>query len=197
MVSEQASRLCRDMPARLPTSLPCTLKRSVYSSKGSADATDDDGRHFRRTTPPRVIEEGQPNLPSPDSPIRGRQKETPLNRAKELFGGNAKRLEPTNTAEITLEKHKSRRVKDTCNWIFELEEYLLWISGAGGLGKSILMSTMTGGLQEAFKKDKNCCARFFCLFDWRRLNTTGCYCTSSINGHCPMTHLIIWASRTT
>ncbi|KAF6236351.1 hypothetical protein HO173_005442 [Letharia columbiana] len=99
------------------------------------------------------------------------KKKTPLDKAKELFDDNAKRLEPTAAAETALEKHKSRREKDTCNWIFELEEYktwrsstessLLWVSGVGGLGKSILMSTVIDRLQEAFKEDKSCSAQYF------------------------------------
>lgn len=99
------------------------------------------------------------------------KKKTPLDKAKELFEDNAKRLEPTNAAETALKKHKSRREKDTCNWIFELEEYkdwrlstqnsLLWVSGVGGLGKSILMSTVIDGLQEAFEEDKDCSVQYF------------------------------------
>lgn len=99
------------------------------------------------------------------------KKKSPLDKAKELFEDNAKRLESTNAASTAFEKHKSRREKDTCNWIFELEEYkdwrssmessLIWVSGVGGLGKSILMSTVIGGLQETSKQDKGCCAQYF------------------------------------
>ena len=99
------------------------------------------------------------------------KKKTPLDKAKEQFEINAKRLEPTNLAETALEKHKSRREKDTCNWIFELEEYktwrsttessLLWVSGVGGLGKSILMSTVIDNLQGALKDDKCCSVQYF------------------------------------
>ena len=99
------------------------------------------------------------------------KKKTPLDKAKELFEDNAKRLESTNLAEIALEKHKSRREKDTCNWIFEHEAYknwrsstessLLWVSGVGGLGKSILMSNVVSALQEAFREDDGCSAQYF------------------------------------
>ena len=84
------------------------------------------------------------------------KKKTPLDKAKELFKENAKQLDPNNLADSALEKHKSRREKDTCNWIFELEEYknwrsstessLLWVSGVGSLGKSILISAVIDGL---------------------------------------------------
>ena len=104
------------------------------------------------------------------------RKKTPLDIAKELFDDNVKRLEPNNnTAELALEKNKSRREKDTCNWIFELEEYkswlsstessLLWVSGVGGLGKSILMSTVIEALQGACKEDKGCSAQYFFCSD--------------------------------
>ena len=99
------------------------------------------------------------------------KKKTPLDKARELFEDNAKRLEPNSLAEIALEKHKSRKEKDTCNWIFELDEYkiwrsstessLLWVSGVGGLGKSILMSTVIDGLKEAIKDDKSCSTQYF------------------------------------
>lgn len=99
------------------------------------------------------------------------KKKTPLDKAKEVFEDNAKRLDPTNLAETALEKHRSRREQGTCNWIFELEEYkkwrssmessLLWVSGVGGLGKSILMSTVIDNLQEAFKGDDSCSAQYF------------------------------------
>ena len=99
------------------------------------------------------------------------KKKTPLDKAKELFEDNDKHLDPNNLSDSALEKHRSRREKDTCNWIFELEEYknwrsstensLLWVSGVGGLGKSILMSTVIDGLQEAFKDDNSCSVQYF------------------------------------
>ena len=109
----------------------------------------------------RQLEEEKKNL----------KKKTPLDKAKELFEENVKRLDANDLAESALEKHRSRREKDTCNWIFELEEYkswlssaesnLLWVSGVGGLGKSILMSTVINRLQEAFKEEKDCSAQYF------------------------------------
>lgn len=99
------------------------------------------------------------------------KKKTPLDKAKDQFDEIAKRLEPTDAAETALEKHKSRREKDTCKWIFELERYknwrsstessLLWISGVGGLGKSILMSTVVDELREAFKEEQGYSAQYF------------------------------------
>ena len=99
------------------------------------------------------------------------KKKTPLDKAKELFKENVKQLDPNNLADSALEKHKSRREKDTCNWIFDLEEYknwrsstesgLLWVSGVGGLGKSILMSTVIDRLQEDFRDDNSCSTQYF------------------------------------
>ena len=109
----------------------------------------------------RQLEEDKKNM----------KKKTPLDKAREQFDDNAKRLEATDAAETALEKHKSRREKGTCNWIFELEKYrnwrsstdssLLWISGVGGLGKSILMSTVINELWEAFKEEQGCSAQYF------------------------------------
>lgn len=99
------------------------------------------------------------------------KKKTPLDKAREAFDDNAKRLEPTEASEIALKKHRSRREKDTCDWIFELEEYkewrsstessLLWVSGVGGLGKSILMSAVVDEIQRALTEDQCCSAQYF------------------------------------
>lgn len=103
------------------------------------------------------------------------KKKTPLDKAKELYDDYAKRLQHTGLAEVAFEKHKSRREKDTCSWIFELEEYrawrsstessLLWVSGVGALGKSILMSTVVESLKETFDQDKGCSAHYFFCSD--------------------------------
>ena len=104
---------------------------------------------------------------------RGMKKKTPLDKAKELFHDNEKRLEPSLLAESTLEKHKMRKKKDTCEWIFELEAYkdwfsstesgLLWVYGIGGLGKSILMSTVIEHLLEILNQDEKGSVQFlFC-----------------------------------
>lgn len=71
---------------------------------------------------------------------------TPLDKAKERFDENAKKLRPTEFSQIALDRSKARREQGTCEWIFELEEYkswrtssdngMIWIFGVGGMGKS-------------------------------------------------------------
>lgn len=94
------------------------------------------------------------------------RKKTPFDKAKEKFDSNTKILKPTNAAETALRKNLGRREKDTCSWILELDKYktwrtsvggsLLWVSGVGGLGKSIFMATVIGRLREEFKGSQDC-----------------------------------------
>ena len=74
------------------------------------------------------------------------KKKTPLDKAKENFEENTKRLKPTSSSEVAFGKNRERIVEGTCQWIFELDEYkawrtstcnnLIWVSGVGGMGKS-------------------------------------------------------------
>ena len=74
------------------------------------------------------------------------KQKTPLDKAKEKFEENSKRLKPTSFSETAFEKSKARQEQGTCQWIFDLEMYrnwrtaeendILWISGVGGMGKS-------------------------------------------------------------
>ena len=74
------------------------------------------------------------------------KKKTPLDKAKEKFEENEKRLRTTDSSEIAFERSKLRKEEGTCEWIFELEEYkswrtssengIIWVSGVGGMGKS-------------------------------------------------------------
>lgn len=74
------------------------------------------------------------------------KKKTPLDKAKEQFEENAKKLRHTDSSELAFERSKLRKEKGTCEWIFELEEYklwrtssengIIWVSGLGGMGKS-------------------------------------------------------------
>lgn len=74
------------------------------------------------------------------------KKKTPLDKAKEKFEENEKKLGATDSSELAFESSKSRKEEGTCEWIFELEEYkswrtssengIIWVSGVGGMGKS-------------------------------------------------------------
>lgn len=71
---------------------------------------------------------------------------TPLDKAKEKFDENAKRLNPTKLSDTAFEKSKDRQEQGRCQRIFDLEEYrtwrtadendIMWISGVGGMGRS-------------------------------------------------------------
>ena len=77
---------------------------------------------------------------------RNMKKKTPLDKAKEKFEENTKKLNPTSSSEAAFERSKTRKEEGTCEWIFELDEYKswrtstenrsIWISGVGGMGKS-------------------------------------------------------------
>ena len=74
------------------------------------------------------------------------KKKTPLDKAKEKFEENGKKLRPTNSSELAFKRSKLRKEEGTCEWIFDLEEYklwrtssengIIWVSGMGGMGKS-------------------------------------------------------------
>lgn len=82
------------------------------------------------------------------------KKKTPLDKAKEKFDENTKRLKPTNFSEVAFRRNIERKVEGTCQWIFELDEYkswrtsidnkLIWVSGVGGMGKSSMLKFRNG-----------------------------------------------------
>ncbi|KAI9796865.1 MAG: hypothetical protein M1833_005914 [Piccolia ochrophora] len=90
------------------------------------------------------------------------KKKTPFDKAKDQFDANEKRLNPTPLPQQSLSKNLKRKEEGTCQWIFGLESYrawrnsshsdFLWVSGVGGLGKSILMSAVIDNLQEESKE---------------------------------------------
>ena len=117
-----------------------------------------------------------------EASMRTMKKKTPYDKARDLFDANCARLSTKGTPQNTLERNLKRREKDTCNWIFELEEYktwressesgLLWITGVGGLGKSILMSSVIDRLQTDARKDRSSAVQFcFCTDDATRVSS--------------------------
>ena len=79
--------------------------------------------------------------------IRNMKKmKTPLDKAKEDFEKNKRRVDPSTAPERAFERSKTMRLVGTCEWIFELDEYkqwrtssensILWGSGVGEMGKS-------------------------------------------------------------
>ena len=103
--------------------------------------------------------------------MKDMKKISPFDKAKELFDTNTKALQPADDAESVLRTNQSRREPNTCNWIFDIEEYktwrtsaegsLLWVSGVGGMGKSILMSAVIDTLQQEFWESKEHVVQYF------------------------------------
>lgn len=99
------------------------------------------------------------------------KRKTPFEKAKDQFEDNSKRLNATDAASKALNTNRSRRTDGTCTWIFALEKFeawctseessLLWVSGVGGLGKSILMSAVIDELQAKFEQSKECSVQYF------------------------------------
>ena len=92
--------------------------------------------------------------------LRDMRKKSPLDKAKEQYEEQVKRLNAPVDSSVILKKNLARRSPGTCEWIFELSQYndwldstegrLLWISGEGGLGKSIVTSAVIDKLHGQF-----------------------------------------------
>ena len=92
--------------------------------------------------------------------LRDMRKKSPLDKAKEQYEEQVKRLNAPVDPTVILKKNLARRSPGTCEWIFELSQYndwldsaegrLLWISGEGGLGKSIVTSAVIDKLYGQF-----------------------------------------------
>jgi len=102
------------------------------------------------------------------------RKKTPFEKAQDEFEDNMAYLNPTpDQYELLQENLDVIREPGTCQWILKDEEYkkwrrsddssMIWISGAGGYGKSILMSTVIETLRtETTNSDKEVVQYFFC-----------------------------------
>lgn len=87
------------------------------------------------------------------------RRKSPYEKAREEFEENKKTLNPAmDQSDMLVDNLENRRERGTCQWIFGLDEYqkwhgspessMLWVSGAAGYGKSILMSTVIESLQQ-------------------------------------------------
>ena len=102
------------------------------------------------------------------------RKKTPYEKAQDEFEDNMAYLDPTaEQYELLQENLDVKREPGTCQWLLKDEEYarwrksshssMIWISGAGGYGKSILMSTVIETLRaETTNSDKEIVQYFFC-----------------------------------
>lgn len=102
------------------------------------------------------------------------RKKTPYEKAQDEYQENMKLLNPNEDQyDILRENIDVKREPGTCRWIFELDTYsqwhdstqsaMVWVSGAAGYGKSILMSTVIENLRaEETTKDGTLVQYFFC-----------------------------------
>jgi hypothetical protein len=90
--------------------------------------------------------------------LEEQRRKTPMDIARESYVKNKQRLRAIVDTEAMLGKRKSVREEGTCNWIFETEAYktwhdsagssMLWVSGGGNMGKSVLVSSIIDRLRE-------------------------------------------------
>lgn len=102
-----------------------------------------------------------------------RRELTPQEVARKNFDENVKKLNATSDQQSTYEaKLKRRSPPKTCTWIFEHEVFknwfdspsssMLWVSGGGGFGKSILMAAVVNELQLRSVEEEAIVQYFFC-----------------------------------
>ena len=98
---------------------------------------------------------------------------TPLAAAKEQCQTYQKQFRmDAIQSDILQRKRNDRNPKETCLWIFENSEYkqwrdsaknnILWISGHGGCGKSILVSAIIDALGNEVKDEESILHYFYC-----------------------------------
>lgn len=105
--------------------------------------------------------------------LEEQRRRTPMDVAREIYAKNKQSLRAIVDAEGGLSKRKSLREEGTCNWIFDTEAFqtwhdssgsaMLWISGGGNMGKSVLVSKIVDHLrlETEHKPDENAFF-FFC-----------------------------------
>ncbi|KAF4622806.1 hypothetical protein G7Y89_g14219 [Cudoniella acicularis] len=105
--------------------------------------------------------------------LKDLKKQSPFEQAKQLFEQNKQKLDPSIDFQVTALKETLNREPGTCQWIFDEPEYkdwyssatnsMLWISAAGGFGKSFLMGSIIEALQEKELQDEGInISYFFC-----------------------------------
>lgn len=107
-----------------------------------------------------------------DEERKNSRKKTPYEKGQDEYEENMKHLNRSEIQyEILQENLDVLREPQTCRWIFELEEYknwdtssqssILWVSGDGGYGKSILMSTVIEQLRFQHTDDSKAVVQYF------------------------------------
>lgn len=90
--------------------------------------------------------------------LEEQRRKTPMDVARETYTKNKQNLRAVVDAEAMLLKRKAVREDGTCQWIFNTDAYktwhassgsgLLWVSGGGNMGKSVLVSSILDQLRE-------------------------------------------------
>ena len=90
--------------------------------------------------------------------LEEQRRKTPMDVARETYTKNKQNLRAVVDAEAMLLKRKAIREDGTCKWIFDTKAYktwhessgsgLLWVSGGGNMGKSVLVSSILDQLRE-------------------------------------------------
>ena len=90
--------------------------------------------------------------------LEEQRRKTPMDVARETYAKNKQNLRAVVDTEGMLGKRKHVREEGTCKWIFDTDAYkywhdspgssVLWISGGGNMGKSVLTSSVVDQLRD-------------------------------------------------
>lgn len=100
------------------------------------------------------------------------RKKTPYEKAQDRYEENMEHLDPSELQyELLQENLDVHREPDTCLWIFDLKQYkdwyesskssMIWVSGEGGYGKSIIMSTVVERLRAQHTDNSKAVVQYF------------------------------------
>ncbi|KAI9694998.1 MAG: hypothetical protein M1822_000615 [Bathelium mastoideum] len=105
--------------------------------------------------------------------FKSMNRKTPLAAAKDQCQAYQRQLRmDAIQSDILQRKQKDRKPPETCTWIFQNVEYkkwrdsasnsMLWVSGPGGCGKSILVSVIIDALGKEVEEGQNLLHYFYC-----------------------------------
>jgi hypothetical protein len=103
--------------------------------------------------------------------LEEQRRKTPMDVAREMYSKNKQSLRAIVDTEVMLLKRKNAREDGTCKWIFDTDAYkewhesagssMLWVSGGGNMGKSVLVSSIIDQLREETMPTPEEYAHFF------------------------------------
>ncbi|KIW00260.1 uncharacterized protein PV09_08150 [Verruconis gallopava] len=105
--------------------------------------------------------------------LEEQRRKSPMDIAREAYAKHKQTLRALVDTEAMLTKRKIAREEGTCQWIFETEAYqrwhdsagssILWVSGGGNMGKSVLISSVIERLRtETISNPEEHTMFFFC-----------------------------------